>query len=117
MRSDLDVAVLAELVREAEEATGILPADRFAEEDAFSEIREMAEGTPAQAAAAFAAAKKVRDALDRYAGLVGSLAGPAGQAVVERERGRWEELIDRLRVRLAGGRAVVVYRDAAPRRR
>jgi hypothetical protein len=81
-------------------------------DDLYEEAREASAGPDRSARRALRTAEAVLLTLRRYGHLVAQLAGPDGAAVVERERGRWQELLDATRVRLAHGEPVVVYAES-----
>jgi len=78
-------------------------------DELFSQARELSRGTAPECRAALDAALAALSLLDRYGTLLAGLAGEGGRRAVERERGRWAELLDSARVRLAKGRPVVIH--------
>ena len=80
-------------------------------DDLHAETQAIAGGSDRDAKRALCSARAVLLTLNRYGDLVARLAGSEGAAVVERERGRWQELLDSTLVRLAKGEPVVIHRD------
>lgn len=115
MRADLEPLVLSDLTRRlvgpAKRTTVSGAADL---DDLFAEAKARAAGSDREAREAASVARAVLAVLDRHAGLLSGLAGGEGARTVERERGRWAELLDGARAHLAHGEPVTIYES--PRR-
>jgi hypothetical protein len=116
MRDDLEITALMALVRAAagSENKAALDADL---DDLFAEARENAGGTDREARHAVRLARSVLVVLDRHAGLVAALARGRANRLLAGECGRWQELLDATRARLADGAPVLIYESRRRSRR
>ena len=117
MTANLDALILTDLTRSLTAPAKGTPAGETGDlDDLFREMEAKASGTDRESREAIEIGRAVLLTLQRYAGLMSGLVGGRGARTLERERGRWAELVDSTRVRMAKGAPVVIY-ESRPRGR
>lgn len=117
MRSEIETAALLGLVREVLGTENEAVADAARElEELFECARRWLDGSGREVREALRIAMEVLSVVDRYEPMLVGLGGDAGTAAVRRERGRFGEILDDGRVRLAPEGGVVVFQTGSRRR-